>query len=126
MTDATNDPHAPLDVLRARRVELVDDLGEARIVLGNLALDVDDDYWPGVAIRSPEGRDRAWLMLHADGVQLEFDMGGNVVAGLGVLDPGGESFDPGARLVLCDADGAVVVGWHISIDGTWERLSSRT
>lgn len=113
-------------MIQARRFELLDDDGNARIVLRNLARHPDDGYWPGLVIRSPEGRDRVWLMLHSTGVDLEFDLGGNTVAVLGVLDPGEQTPYPGVHFVMCDPDGTPVVEWRVYDDGTWERIGSRT
>lgn len=125
MTDATSQPPALPELIQARRLELLDDDGNARIVLGDLARYSDDGYWPGLVIRSPEGRDRVRLMLHSTGVDLEFERNGNIVAVLGVLDPAGESPDPGVRLVMCDPGSTPVVGWRVYDDGTWERVGSR-
>lgn len=126
MTDATSPPSAPPDLVQSRRFELVDDLGQARLVLGNLALEADDDYWPGLVIRDVDGHDRVRLMLHDNGVDLEFGIGGNTVAILGVIDPEGGFPDPGARLALCDLGGTPIVGWRVYADSTWERIGSRS
>jgi hypothetical protein len=114
--DRTNDsPRAPADVVRARRFELVDDLGNVRAVLGNLAHDPDADYWPGLTLRNAHGRDRVWLMVHNLGPELVFDMGGNSVVILEVHDPGTDASVPGVSLTVCDADAKPVYGWHVSV-----------
>lgn len=123
MSDRTSDPSpAPADVVRARRFELVDEAGSVRAVFGNLARDSDADYWPGLTLRNASGRDRVWLMVHDLGPELVFDLGGNVVAVLEVLDPGTETSTPGVNLTVCDANGAPVFGWHVSVDGDIELL----
>lgn len=121
MRDRMSDPSpVPADVVRARRFELVDDAGQVRAVLGNLARDGDADYWPGLVLRSTAGRDRVWLMVQHLGPELAFDAGGNSVAILEVHDPGNEGSAPGVGLTLCDADGAPVLGWHVSAGGELE------
>ncbi|MGH2754215.1 MAG: hypothetical protein ACRDLB_07240 [Actinomycetota bacterium] len=122
MCDRTNDsPAAPTNVVRARRFELVDDSGQVRAVLGDLATD-PDAYWPGLTLRSASVRDRVWLMVHNLGVELAFDLGGNIVAVLGVLDPGTETPVPGVSLTVCNADGVPVFGWHVNAEGNVEFL----
>ena len=121
MCHRTNDPPpAPADIVRARRFELVDDRGRVRAVLGNLVRYADDAFWPGLTLRNAHGRDRVWLMVHDLGPELCFDLGGNTVAEVGVLDPGPDTAVPGVSLTVCDADGAPVFGWHIDLQGDVE------
>lgn len=122
MRDRTNDsPAAPADVVRARRFELVDDSGQVRAVLGNLARDAHAAYWPSLTLRTAYGRDRVWLAVHDYGPQLAFDFGGNTVAILEVHDPQPESSaPPGVSLTLCDADGGPVLGWDVNGEGDVE------
>jgi hypothetical protein len=112
-----NPPPAPADVVRARRFELIDDSGRVRAVLGNLAREGDDAYWPGLALRDASGRDRVSLMVHNLGPELAYDFGVNIVIVLGVLDPGTEGPVPGVNLTVFDADGRPVLGWHGNADG---------
>lgn len=123
MCDGTSDsPDAPVDVVRAGRFELVDDGGEVRAVLGNLALESDDDYFPGLTLRSAYGQDRVTLLVHPGGPDLEFWAAGNAVAVLGVVDEHHHAGAPGPRLVLCDEYGQVAFGWRVSPDGEVEAL----
>ena len=118
MRDRTNgSPAMPAEFVRARRFELVDDAGQVRAVLGNLAHDSHAAYWPSLTLRNAHGRDRVWLAVHDFGPQLAFDLGGNTVAILQVDDPQAGSSEPGVHLTVCDADGAPVFGWHVSLEG---------
>lgn len=118
MCDGTSDPtSAPSAVVRARRFELLDDLGEVRAVLGNLAWEADTDYWPGLVLRDPGGRDRVCLMVHDMGPELEFNAEGSTVLLLGVHDLDSEAVAPGSHLKLCDSSGAVVAEWRVDPDG---------
>lgn len=104
-------------MVRARRFELHDDLGEVRAVPGNLPWETDDDYWPGFVLRDPDGRDRVCLMAHDMGPELEFNAEGSTVLLLGVHDLDSEAVAPGSRLKLCDFSGAVVAEWRVDPDG---------
>ncbi len=115
----SHSPAAATDVVRARRFELVDEAGQVRAVLGNLAHD-PHTYWPSLTLRNAQGRDRVWLAVHDFGPQLAFDLGGNTVAVLEVQDPHAESSAPGVSLTVCDADGAPAFGWHIGLNGDVE------
>lgn len=120
MSDGTSDSRrAPLEVVRSKRFELVDDRGQVRAVLGNLALD-DEAYLPGLTLLTPGGRERVWLIVHEQGPELGFDMGGNNVLVLGVIDPGRGTLRPGPYLTLCDPDGGVVREWRVDLDGELE------
>ena len=121
MRDRPNDsPAVPTEVVRARRFELVDDAGQVRAILGNLACDSHAAYWPSLTLRNAQGRDRVWLAVHEAGPQLSFDLGGNTVAILEVHDPQAGSSAPGVHLTVCDADGAPVFGWHVNLEGEVE------
>lgn len=121
MRDRRNDsPAVPTDVVRARRFELVDDSGQVRAVLGNLAHNSHAAYWPSLTLRNAHGRDRVWLAVHEFGPQLAFDLGGNTVAVLEVHDPQPESSAPGVSLTLCDANGAPLFGWDVNGEGDVE------
>lgn len=75
-------------LVRTERLELVDRQGRVRAVLGNLAGAAEPgDYYPGLALRSPEGGDRATLVVHDTGPLLGFTLEGNDALVLGVDDP---------------------------------------
>lgn len=129
MSDPTSDAGATAEserVVRAGRFELVDGDGVVRGVVGSLAPDAEDGFWPGVSLRDDRGRERVWVIVEPDGVSLSFDLGGNTVAQLGVADPGPEAVMPGPRLILCDPEGRVRMGWQVHLGGEVERLGSRS
>lgn len=101
-----------LDVVRARRVEVVDDEDRVRLVLGEMG-----DGVAGISVRSAEGRERASLLVHDTGVSLAFKADGDEVLVLGVIDHVPAAGDPGAFIVLCDVDGAPVLRWQVEPDG---------
>lgn len=106
------------DVVRARRVELVDAEGRLRGVLGEVqparahaAPVVGAEFYlpdgePRVSIGMQEGR--AWVTI---------EMGGNIRIHAGVNDATTEAVDETAYLYLNDADGAPLLGWRVTDDG---------
>jgi hypothetical protein len=124
--DRTSDPYdSPAEVVQAKRFELVDDFGVVPAVLGNLTLEADEDFYPGLSLRSAEGIERVALLVHPGGPDLEFIAAGNVVAAVGHMDIEGSHPDPGTRLVLCDSDGRPVVGWKVDSKGEAVDLRRR-
>jgi hypothetical protein len=93
------------EVVRARRIELVDAEGRTRLLLGDLG------QWPGggemvgLSMRDEHGHERLLLGLDALGPSLAFVEEGNVVLHLAVDDaaPGG-----GASLSMADSRGRPV------------------
>ena len=87
------------EVVRARRIELVDSSGRARLTIGDLG------RWPGagelvgLSLRDAEGHERLLLGLDGLGPSLTLVEGGNVVLHLSVDDaaPGG-----GASITVAD------------------------
>ena len=110
-------PESDADLLRARRVEVVDGDGNVRVVLGAVeAPDGSPSF--GLALLDADGRPRAWLALPPSGPELAFNLGGNVVVHVGVTDAGPEAVDVGPYIQLSDRDGRPVVGWQIDEEGT--------
>ena len=107
----------PSDVVRTTRIELVDEAGRVRAVLGRL--DTSEPGTPafGLALLDEAGCQRAWLTLERDGPVLAFDLAGNCVLTLGVDDPIDEDFRVGAYLHMADRSGNTVLGWHVEEDG---------
>jgi hypothetical protein len=99
---SAHDDERSNDVLRARRIELIDAEGRPRLLLGDLG------RWPGggeligVSLRDEHGHERLLLGLDALGPSLAFVEEGNVVLHLAVDDaaPGG-----GASLSVADNQG---------------------
>lgn|GEM_PF-6356826 len=73
------------EVLRARRIELVDDKGFVRMVLAGEDHNGDAAQAPTIELLDDEGV-RAWLSIGDGGPELAFTAGGNVVLDLGHLD----------------------------------------
>ncbi len=110
----------PVEAIRARRVELVDEHGVVRAVVGDLT---DDDVGGpgtfGFGVLGTDGRMRVWLALDPSGPVLVFDQAGNVALQLGVSDPGTDLKHPGAHFFLASAEGEPRIGWRI--EGTSVR-----
>jgi hypothetical protein len=111
-------------VVRTQRLELVDDEGRVRIVVGNLAPAEEDRYSPGVSLRSAEGDERITLALGDDGPALRFTLAGDDALLVGVDDPSPDTTTTGPYLELLGRSGRVALGWRVSDDGVaWEGQS---
>lgn len=76
------------DVVRTRRLEVVDDEGNVRVLAGLIHRDEMTTIY-GLVVRDANGRDRAWVYEYDDGgAEVVLDFGGNTVASLGVSDTG--------------------------------------
>lgn len=105
------------DVVRTRRLEVLDARGTPRIVVGDLAGSPGSGEVFGLAVLDRSGRHRAWLSLDGNGVNLCFDRNGNAVLELGVHDDEGEAVEGGAYVQLSDVDGRPALGWSVDDDG---------
>jgi hypothetical protein len=104
----------PVEVVRARRIELVDDHGRVRAVVGELAHDeAGGEGSFGFGVFDTGARLRAWFALEPSGPLLVFDQEGNIALQLGVNDPEPDGLHPGAHLFLASADGEPRIGWRI-------------
>jgi hypothetical protein len=74
------------DVVRTRRVEVVDDGGVVRIVLGVLGEGGGPIF--GLMVQDENGRCRAWVLHDGAAAEVGLDFGGNTVGALGVSDTG--------------------------------------
>ena len=74
------------DVVRTHRVEIIDNEGRVRLLLGLVGRGADE-MW-GVVVRNERGRDRAWLATDGPAAVVGFDHAGNLVASLGVDEDG--------------------------------------
>lgn len=102
------------EVVRAHRFEVVDRHGRIRAVLDT---DLDGDGWRACGLRIFDDQtERITLMVHPGGALLSFGFGGNTLAEFGCADAIPENVEPGAYLVLCDAEGAVIARWQASLD----------
>jgi hypothetical protein len=104
--------------ISVERVEIVDDGGRVRLVLGDIGNPDHPGEVFGIALLDDAGRQRAWLALDDSGVALALDRNGNAVVELGVDDGTGEVVRSGAYLHLSDGDGRPMVGWQVDDDGT--------
>lgn len=108
-------------LLRTRRIEIVDECGLLRAVVGELppsrrgAPDKPDF---GVVLLDRHGRRRAWFALGSHGPVLGFDEEGNTAVEVGVDDGSGDGVRTGAYLVLNDGTGDLAVGWSVNEDGS--------
>lgn len=111
---------APVEVVRARRIELVDAQGTVRAVVGDLEEpDVGGEGTFGFGVLDAASRLRVWLALGPSGPVLVFDQDGNVALELGISDPADDLRHPGAHFFLASAEGEPRIGWRI--EGTSVR-----
>jgi hypothetical protein len=105
-------------VIRAGRIELVDEYDRVRAVVGQLpGLDGRGNLIYGVSVLDHRGKHRVWLEVDSLGPTLAFDQDGQVVVYLGVHDEGSEANNPGPYFSLCDREGGDVLGWRVDPDG---------
>ncbi|HVE45325.1 MAG TPA: hypothetical protein VNA57_01070 [Acidimicrobiales bacterium] len=102
---------AAIECLRTRRVEVVDDHGSVRAVIGDLA-GRDADVF-GIAIYDASGSERANLALAEGGPLLSFSAHGDDALVIGVDDPGTTAMRPGPYVELISRAGGVAVGWRV-------------
>jgi hypothetical protein len=112
-------------VARVRRVEVVDDEGRVRLILGELGGLGPTLPVFGVAVVDAAGRHRSWLALDETGPALVFDQGGNGVIYLGVNDVGSGAVGPGPYFNLADPEGDPRVGWRVAPDGAVQQEGRR-
>ncbi|HEV7887620.1 MAG TPA: hypothetical protein VGO92_08680 [Acidimicrobiales bacterium] len=114
----SNTSTAPSGVVRATRVEVVDEAGHVRAVLG--PLDTPDPASPvfGLTLLDEAGRPRVWLTLDGTGPSMVFDLAGNNIISLGVNDPTADALHVGGYLHVTDLDGTPVLGWQVEEDGS--------
>jgi hypothetical protein len=74
------------DVVRTRRIEVVDEEGRVRVVLGLLGHGEVPIF--GLRVRDENGRDRAWVQHDGAAAEVGLDFGGDTVASLSVSDDG--------------------------------------
>jgi hypothetical protein len=74
------------DVVRARRIEVVDDEGRVRVVIGLLGQ--GDSPIFGLVVQDESGHGRGWVQHDGAAAEVGLDFGGNTVAALNVSDSG--------------------------------------
>lgn len=78
----------PHKVVRTERIEIHDESGRVRIIIGRMEPDHHDDGLFGVVVRSAGGRDRVWVLAEERTAEVGLDWRGNTVAALSVSDTG--------------------------------------
>lgn len=114
----SDNPTTAPGVVRTTRVELVDQGGAVRAVLGQLDSPDPDAPVFGLALLDEAGRQRVWLSVDGSGPTLVFDLAGNNVITLGVNDPTADALHVGGYLHVADLDGTPVLGWQVEEDGS--------
>lgn len=110
-------PEAEAGVLRARRLEIVDDQGRVRAAIAADRDPYEGDTTVGLELLDENGSARAWLVDVCGAAQLALALGGDQVAVLESI-----SHDDGTSavaLVLCDASGRPVLRWAVDSDGSY-------
>jgi hypothetical protein len=74
------------DVVRTKRVEVVDERGAVRVVIGLIT--AGEEEVVGIVVRDERGRDRAWLLHRGASAEVGLDHGGDTAAALAVADDG--------------------------------------
>lgn len=114
------DDSTPVDVVRARRFELVDNAGRIRAVLAvspSLDPDQPDDEMAGLELFGSNGSSRGWFLdSGVHGVQLAFEIGGNQVLMVEAVGSTTQR-DGRAAITMCDRDGAPVLCCDVDADG---------
>lgn len=102
------------EVVRARRFELIDGSGRVRAVLGSTPRRGDQEEVFGLELFDSHRSARAWLS-HEErfGAQLAFAISGNQVLIIGTSDLEAD-IPAGARVTVCDLEGASVIDWHMA------------
>jgi hypothetical protein len=127
MTTPSSSPSAPSpasppaavpEVVRARRVEIVDDEGNVRVVLGQLDGPEVGQPTLGLSVLDADGQPRISALLTSEGPTLLLEMDGNGVLQLGVDDPTPEAMRTGSFIQLSAPDGRPALGWQVEEDGS--------
>lgn len=104
-------------VLRAQRLEIVDDSGRVRAALAADRSAHDGEAVVGLELFDETGKARAWLVDTNEIVQLALALNGNQVAVLQSLTE--DDNTASTSLVLCDRSGRPVARWTVRSDGTY-------
>lgn len=113
------------EVVRARRVELVDEQGRLRGVLGEIGeFAPSPDPVIGLELYAPSGEPRLSLAMGGDTAWVLLEVGGNAQVQIGVNEAKTGAVAARAFLILCDADGVPVLGWRVDDDGAVAEVPS--
>src|SRR5690349_20387941 len=92
-------------VVRARRIEVVDERGRPWLVCGSAP---EAASTMGLWVLGPDGSPRVWLGVDGAGAALAVGRDGTVVAGLGTNDPGPGAAHVGAYAFVSEPSGRPV------------------
>lgn len=106
---------APREVVQARRLEIVDDEGRVRAVLGMTETSGSEPV--ECSFRDPSGQEIVLIRLDDDGASLSLSFRGDVVVHLGVHGPGSDAHGVRSFLHLAGDGGIAGVGWRVSPTG---------
>ena len=110
-------------LVRATRLEIIDDAGRVRASLGDAANGAAGFDSFGLVLYAPDGKRRAAVSIDTTGPTLVFDQHGNNAVALGVDDPiDGETGGP--YLSVVDGDGAPVFRLNVNDRGRPVREGS--
>ncbi|MHB8467988.1 MAG: hypothetical protein ACYDH6_19870 [Acidimicrobiales bacterium] len=116
MTDPGMPP--PSQTIRAERIEIVDQAGHVRLIVGDLGLPSTPGAPYGVAVLDDRGRQRLWIGLHDTGPALVVEREGNMAVQLGVDDDTPDAMHVGAYLHLANEHGDPAATWRVESDGS--------
>jgi hypothetical protein len=104
-------------VVRAGRLEIVDERGQVRAALAADRVDGHGDVAVGLEVFDEGGEARAWLVDVGGIAQIALALRGNQVAVLeSVVEDDGTAT---TSLVLCDRSGGPVARWSVRSEGTY-------
>lgn len=106
------------ELVRTRRLEIVDPTGRVRAALGPMVRPFDEGQVEGLSFFDEYGSSLMDLVLTDDGgVRMSFAIDGNSRIDLGAFPVPPGSALPGAVLSINDAGGTPVLRWRVSPDG---------
>jgi hypothetical protein len=115
------------DIVRARRLELVDSEGRVWAVLGELDPGRSrggDASLYGLELQGAGAAARISISVGQDGPSILLEIAGNTAIHLGANGPASDAVDARSFAYLCDWDGTPAVGWRVADDGSvteWPR-----
>lgn len=114
-----DETEAARDVVRARRIELVDGDGRVRGVVGEISPPGPRSGAVfGAEFYLADGEPRASVAMEGGRAWFTLEMAGNIRVHAGVNDATTEAVDETAYLYLLGPDGAPLIGWRVADDGT--------
>lgn len=104
-------------VLRAQRLEVLDDSGRIRMVVGGLGRSEPGGELVGLEVRDANERPRITVAVSDDGAWMLVDLEGNARVHFGVNDPGSDAVGARTFFYVCGEEGAPVAGWRVDEGG---------